>query len=276
MGKFSKNIHNESIMKSHFILGTRVDSGISGNNFRELFFKLYKKGNSRIFTVNPEFVVDAFYDLEFQKTLNNSDYNSIDGFGVAWKVFSEEYKSFFSTKKISNYVFTGVDISEKVLEILNRESMSLFLLGGSKENRVSEKVAEYIKSKFPKINLIGYSSDFSYKEFDDKDTLRFINQRMKEKSISVIDVVLVAYGHKNQEFWIERNQNLIPAKICIGVGGTFDYLSGNIKRAPKIMRNFGLEWFFRLLTQPSRILRIFKAVILFPILVAFFNKNATN
>lgn len=262
-------------MTSYKILGTRVDSGIAKNNFRDKFFELLNKGGSKIFTVNPEFVVDAFFDTNFQKVLNSSDYNSIDGIGVAWAIGRVDKKT-SQLKDISKKVFTGVDITEQVLKICNNDSLSLFLLGGSVEKDTSKLVANYILKNYPKIKLVGYSSDFSFDKKDDKSTVNFIHEKMKQNSVQQIDVILVAYGHKNQEFWLDRNQAKIPARIGIGVGGTFDYLAGNMKRAPKFLRELGLEWLFRLLTQPQRIFRILKAVILFPILVAFTEKSATK
>ena len=67
----------------------------------------------------------------------------------------------------------------------------------------------------------------------------------------------MAFGSSKQEIWIASNLERIPAKIVIGVGGSFDFISGNVKRAPKILRKLGLEWLFRLLVQPWRITRQF-------------------
>lgn len=262
-------------MKSFEVLGTRVDSGINPGNFREVFFRLLNKGNSKIFTVNPEFIVDSFFDISFQKVLNKSDYNSVDGFGLAWWLRVLEKKK-ISPNLISRDVFTGVEITDQILKICNNEGFSIFLLGGSSSNQTSRLVSEYIFKKYPKIKIVGYSSDFSFKESDDRLTIKFIKQKMKESSVNQIDVLFVAYGHKKQEFWLDRNQSKIPARLGIGVGGTFDYLSGNLKRAPKFLRSSGLEWLYRLIIQPQRIFRIIKAVIMFPILVAFDRNSATK
>jgi len=81
-------------------------------------------------------------------------------------------------------------------------------------------------------------------------------------------IVLVGFGAPRQDKWISDNLHQIPSiKIAAGVGGTFDFMSGKIKRAPKIFRSFGLEWLWRLIRQPWRILRINKAIIVFPYLV---------
>ncbi len=260
-------------MKSSSILNVGLDSNINKKNFREAFFKLLTLGNSKIFTVNPEFIVDAFFDSNFRKILNKGDLNTVDGFGVALALKSKMQAS----KNVKDIVFTGVDLVSETLRIMNEEKLSLFLLGGSSEQDVSMLASRRIRQKYPNINIIGYSSDFRNSSIDDKESIKFIHQKMKEKACKRIDVVLVGYGHKKQESWIIRNSSKIPANISIGIGGTLDFLSGNIKRAPRFLRNLGLEWLYRLIVQPSRFPRILKAVLLFPFLVVFFeNKKATK
>jgi N-acetylglucosaminyldiphosphoundecaprenol N-acetyl-beta-D-mannosaminyltransferase len=260
-------------MKSSSILNVGLDSNVNKKNYREVFFKLLNLGNSKIFTINPEFIVDAFFDNSFRKVLNNGDLNTVDGFGIALVLKSRMQVS----KNTKETVFTGVDLVSETLKIMNDEKLSLFLLGGSSEQNVSMLASKKIEKQYPNINIIGYSSDYSNSSKDDKETMHFIHQKMKEKSCKRIDVVLVGYGHKRQESWIIRNSSKIPANISIGVGGTLDFLSGNTKRAPRFMRNLGLEWLYRLIIQPSRLPRILKAVILFPLLVVFFeNKKATK
>ena len=215
-------------MKSSSILNVGLDSNVNKKNYREVFFKLLNLGNSKIFTINPEFIVDAFFDNSFRKVLNKGDLNTVDGFGIAL-VLKSRMRASKNTKDI---VFTGVDLVSETLKIMNEEKLSLFLLGGSSEQNVSMLASKKIEKQYPNIR---------------------------------------------QESWIIRNSSKIPANISIGVGGTLDFLSGNVKRAPRFMRNLGLEWLYRLLIQPSRLPRILKAVILFPILVVFFeNKKATK
>ena len=81
------------------------------------------------------------------------------------------------------------------------------------------------------------------------------------------DVVLVAYGAPSQELWLARNLEVCGASVGIGVGGTFDYLSGQVRRAPAWMRRLGLEWLFRLFQQPARarrmlVLPVFMALVI--------------
>jgi N-acetylglucosaminyldiphosphoundecaprenol N-acetyl-beta-D-mannosaminyltransferase len=109
-----------------------------------------------------------------------------------------------------------------------------------------------IKEKYPEL-------DFQVTE---------CKQALIKSQIFEPTIILNGSGAPQQEFWIAENLDRIPSvKIAVGVGGTFDFISGMKKRAPKFLRSFGLEWFWRLLKQPNRIVRIFRAVILFPILV---------
>jgi len=81
-------------------------------------------------------------------------------------------------------------------------------------------------------------------------------------------ILFVALGAPKQEKWIVENLKLMPSvKLVMGVGGAFDFMAGRARRAPKFLRAIGLEWLWRLFCQPRRIIRIFKAVVVFPWLV---------
>ena len=69
-------------------------------------------------------------------------------------------------------------------------------------------------------------------------------------------MLLVAYGHPKQELWIDRMRGSLGVAVAMGVGGSFDYLTGRVPRAPAWMRRAGLEWLFRLVRQPWRIRRM--------------------
>jgi N-acetylglucosaminyldiphosphoundecaprenol N-acetyl-beta-D-mannosaminyltransferase len=81
------------------------------------------------------------------------------------------------------------------------------------------------------------------------------------------DILLVAYQPPKQELWIAENLGQLNAKVVIGLGGTFDYIAGKRDPAPEFMVKFGLEWLWRLITQPWRIKRMWRAIIEFSILI---------
>ena len=185
-------------------------------------------------------------------------FNSPDGTGVSLGL------SIVSGKKQNK--LTGVEITERILSYANNKNKSVYFLGGNKKKNIADKMVDIVNKKYPKIKAVGGSSEFSYLEKDDEKTINEIKRFMAKNKLEKLDFLLVGYGHIKQEFWIDRNQSRIPASISIGVGGTFDYLTGSIKRAPKLFQDLGLEWAYRLYKQPKRILRIFKAIVIFPIL----------
>ena len=98
--------------------------------------------------------------------------------------------------------------------------------------------------KYPGLKIVGVHNGY----FDEKEEKKII-QDIKKKAPSIL---LVGLGAPKQEKWIYDNIRLVGAKVAIGVGGSFDVMAGNVKRAPKIFRRLGLEWFHRLITQPTR------------------------
>lgn len=247
-------------------LGVRLNLDLNLKNSSGYLDSLIKKGSSKLYTVNPEFIVDSFFDNNFRKELNSSDLNIIDGVGLLFGI-KRYFKTFLSPQELKELkTIPGVDLVEEVLKLANQKGYSLFILGGSSRYEVAGRAAQNIKTRFPNINLIGQSSEFTYQVKDDSLTLEYINSCLKKQSLKELDIILVGYGHKNQEFWIGRNISKIPANLAIGVGGTLDYLAGVTSRAPKIIRNAGLEWFFRLVVQPHRFFRIIKATVIFSVL----------
>lgn len=264
------------------LLGVKINYPYPKKNFeKDLESMLQTKDKKFIFTVNPEFIVDSVNDSLFKKILNKGFFNSADGIGV---VFALEYQEHLKAGKsridaikvlfkdylkgsITSKRLTGVEISEKIFEFSNKNYKNIFLLGGDSRKLVSEKLLIDLERKYPNINFIGASSSFSSKPNDDSKSIEYINSCLKSKGQKKIDFILVGYGHPYQEKWIERNHTKVPANVFIGVGGTFDFLSGSIKRAPKLIQKIGLEWLFRLIMQPSRFKRIYKAVVTFSYLI---------
>jgi len=100
------------------------------------------------------------------------------------------------------------------------------------------------------------------------------DQIIQAVNTSGAKLLLVAYGAPKQDLWIAKHLSKMPTvRVAIGVGGTFDFLSGTIKRAPRWLRSLGLEWLWRLILQPWRIKRIWTAVVIFPMLVLMSKKQ---
>lgn len=264
------------------LLGVKINYPFNKKDFDSLLNELLNlKKPSFIFTVNPEFIVDAVNDAHFKNILNKGYFNSADGIGVVmaleyqqdikvtksrivslYNIFLKNLKGKFSPKR-----FTGVEISERIFEFADKNYLNIFLLGGDGKKMVSEKLLILLQKKYPNARFIGASSSFLSKPNDDQSTIDFIKDCMKREDIKSLDFLLVGYGHPFQEKWIERNYKNLNASVFVGVGGTFDFLSGNIKRAPILFQKLGLEWLFRLLIQPKRFRRILKATVTFSYLI---------
>lgn len=222
---------------------------------------LFSQKQNYIFTPNPEMVVDASRDKNFKQALNQGDLNLCDGFGLS--VFAR-------TPRIP-----GTDFMVELCALAEKENKSIYLLG-SGNGEVVEKAAQFLLQKFPLLKIVGTDPGYKIEVINEKNGTRLdYNPNTREETVHKIimtgpDILFVAFGHNKQEQWIVENApNLPSVKIAMGVGGAFDFLGNKTKRAPGFLRSLGLEWLWRLVFEPSRIARIFKAVIVFPLFVLF-------
>jgi len=112
---------------------------------------------------------------------------------------------------------------------------------------VSRIVAQRFKARFPQLKVVGWGEGDAT-ENGDKAILDILPKEQ-------IGLLLIAYGHPKQEFWISRNLSKIDVKVAIGIGGAFDYWSGRVRRAPRFVRKLGMEWLYRLISDPTRFRR---------------------
>ncbi|MFW0862350.1 MAG: WecB/TagA/CpsF family glycosyltransferase [Candidatus Komeilibacteria bacterium] len=232
------------------ILGVRLDGLSLPHTIDQIQDYLNSNGQYHIATVNPEFLVDAHYNEEFKDILNRCSHNTVDGFGIKLAGLFKGY----SFKRC-----TGIDL---VTELCKQEYISkekIYLLGG--REGIGYAASKKLKQINPNINIVGYMSGFvNIKEpslYEYNNILGNINQLEPT-------ILFVAYNAPYAQAFIDEYLDKMPSvKVAIGLGGTFDFLAGTIQRAPKIFRTLGLEWFYRLIKQPSRIKRIYNAVFKF-------------
>ncbi|MBI4262193.1 WecB/TagA/CpsF family glycosyltransferase [Candidatus Uhrbacteria bacterium] len=237
------------------ILGAQIDA-IDHDAFRrrvELF--LDGQGSHTIVTPNPEFLVAAQKNQSFRDALNRADLALPDGFGliVAARILGLPLRE----------RVTGVDAVHTIAEVVAQRGKSMFLLGG--EQGVAEKAAQALQKKYPGLKIAGAESGGQMEIGDWKLEIQDIIEQIRATSP---DVLLVAFGHVKQELWMRDHLHLFPSvKIAMGVGGTLDYLAGAVSVPPRLIRSLGLEWLWRLMTQPWRAKRIFTATVHFMYLV---------
>ncbi len=197
-------------------------------------------GQHIICTPNPEIVMEAQHDSELMGILKAADMVTPDGVGVVW---ASKYSKIRITERVSGY-----DLILNIFERIKDTDYTVYFFGGAPG--VADKAAVMMKNKYPGLKIVGVHNGY----FDEKEERRIIADIKRVQP----SLLLVGLGSPKQEKWIYSNLRLTGAKVAIGIGGSFDVMSGNLKRAPKIFCRFGLEWFYRLITQPTRFKRMLK------------------
>ena len=226
-----------------------LDIKVTNTSYEDLEEKINNdlKNNKKIFVVaiNPEKILKAKKDEYLKQIINSADYNIADGIGI---VYASKILKGNITQRI-----TGIDLFEKICNLSNKRNYRIFLYGASEENII--KAREKLVDMYPNINIVGIQNGY---ENNEKKIIKKIND-------CNANVLFVGLGTPKQEYWIYQNMNKINANIFMGVGGTFDVISGNINRAPIFIRKCGLECLYRLFKEPKRIFRqikLFKYVFL--------------
>ena len=236
------------------ILGVRIDEVTKQHALEKSLEFLHSDKSHKIFTPNPEMVVDAQRDPSFGAVLNESDLNLCDGFGL-W----------LATGRRAERI-TGVDFMLDLCVLAEKENRSVYLLG-SGSDEVVKKTAQVLQDKFPCLRIVGHNVGVKIERSKDCK-ITYDTDKNEEIMYDIItkapDILFVAFGHLKQEKWIDKNLRDLPSvKIAMGVGGAFDFISGHVKRAPRFMRKMGLEWMWRLVREPWRVGRILKATLSF-------------
>lgn len=222
---------------------------IQNTRLEDVVLKLeeYLKGESlrTIYTPNTEIVMAAKEDRELRDLINKGDIVIPDGIGLI-------YGSRIKKKPLKERV-TGFDTSMKLLDIANKNSYSIYLLGG--KDGIAKGAAERINRDYPNIKVSGFHHGFfkgSHLGLQDEPEEERIIEEINNTNP---DIIFVGFGFPKQELWIDSNKDRIRGRVIIGNGGVMDILAGNAKRAPEIFIKLGLEWFYRLMQNPSRIKR---------------------
>lgn len=237
------------------ILGTNIHNLSLDETLDRIRGFLNGTERHQIVTTNPEFIMAARKDDAFRHILNSASLSVADGMGV---VFAARRYG----QKLKQRI-TGVDLMERIVHMAEEENKSIFLLGSKRG--VPERAAEVLKERYPELDVAGAECGYRrwHRPIKDHKLVHMINRRKP-------DIVFVAFGQVKQEKWIYHNlPQLKTVRVAMGVGGSFDYLSKNVRRAPAWMRRLGLEWLFRVARQPWRLPRIVTAVAHFSLAVLF-------
>ncbi|WZL82198.1 WecB/TagA/CpsF family glycosyltransferase [Vallitaleaceae bacterium 9-2] len=236
------------------ILGVIFDNVTMQEAFNYGLGLFSRQTKSVIYTPNPEIVMAAYEDDDLKNNLNQADLVLPDGIGVV-----------IGSKLIGRPLkerVAGFDFIQQLFAALKDTDYTVYFFG-SKEG-VAELAAEKMKKKYPGLSIAGTWHGY------EKDTEKVIADINRVKP----DLLLVGLGAPRQEQWISQNKERIDAKVFAGIGGSFDGMAGVVKRAPDIFIRLNLEWFYRLLKQPTRFKRMLK-LPLFLIKVIIEGRNYT-
>lgn len=231
-------------MKKNFLLGVGITNATEKSILEYILQSLEKSDEKYyIVTPNPEILVYAAQHKDFKSILNHARLALCDGTGVIWagKILGKKFEE----------RITGVDLLEKLCFLVSKKPITVGFLGGGP--KIAERTSECLRRRYP-----GLRVSFTAQEWPKNEAVSSIE---KEKILNTkylipnTDILFVAFGFPKQEEWMAKNLKKLPVKVMMAVGGSFDYISGKVPRAPKILRRFGLEWMFRLICQPWRLKR---------------------
>ncbi len=254
------------------IAGLNVDAITRPEFIAQISGRLATDKKTFVITPYSEFLYAALRDREVMNLLNSADVAIPDGIGLIWaerflglpfsfsnyylKIIQALWQIVYSGAAIllrPNWVYkalpqklVGADMVWEISKLAEQEQKSVYLLGGF--GNTAEIVAKKLQTLNHRLKIAGWSN----KNPNDPSTVEDINS-------AKADLLFVAYGPIRQEQWIEKNLAALNVKLAMGVGGTFDYIAGIKKQPPAFVRNIGLEWLYRLITQPYRFRRIVNA-----------------
>jgi len=280
------------------ILDVKVSEITSKQVLEKIKSFLLSERQHYIVTLNPEMAVEAQKDEYFKKIINEADVVVPDGIGIL-------LASRFVVRRTLPEKITGMDLIYKICESDFIKGKKIYLMGAKKG--VVEKTAEVLLQKYSYLNIVGaeegipqsisnfpacrtgkqfpifnkspitghqsqttnHQSNIQYPiSFGNTEYNKLNNELIQSINKAQPDILFVAFGAPKQEKWIYENLKKMPSvKLAMGVGGSFDFISGKVKRAPLIFQKAGLEWFWRLILEPWRFRRIYNATVKFGWLV---------
>ena len=208
-----------------------------------------------ISTPNPELVLASTKNPELRIAVNKSEFSVPDGFGL----------------NLASKILYGKDINIipgrilflDLISLANKKGWKVFFLGGGINE--AQNASEKLKISYKSINIKTFHGPMLNNNGDpvSEDDKKFEKEAISQINTFAPKLLFVAFGNPKQELWIEKHFKNLDVNCAMSVGGTFRYIAGMSKLPPKWMSKMGIEWLWRLITEPYRIGRIFNAVIVF-------------
>ena len=236
------------------ILGVGIDKVTSQQALDNIADFIASGQPHQIVTANAEIIYQASKNEKMRNIINNAQMVTADGSGVVW-----------ASRQLGEPLeqrVTGIDLVNSICERSAQDKWKIYILGSAPG--VAATAAMNIRDKFPGCNIVGTHHGY----FNAKEEKQILAELEQLKP----DVLFVALGAPKQEYWVADHLADLGIPVGMGIGGSMDVLSGNVKRAPKWMQKMSLEWLYRLLIQPTR----FKRVLTLPKFMLAVKKQAKN
>ena len=235
-------------MERPIILGIPVDN-LHLKDAVTHIISLVRQGRERgisqyIGTANAQFISNSHSWFSSQtinnkllKTLRSASLITADGMPLIWL-------SKFLQTPLEERV-TGADLVPELLKSAEETDLAVYFFGG--DPTATAKAVTLIQKSYPKLNVAGYSSP----EVNLNEASKWVEAINDAKP----DILMIALGNPKQEIWFNQVQSKLSVPVSIGIGGTLNFMSGKVKRAPRWIQDAGLEWFYRILREPGRLTR---------------------
>ena len=236
------------------ILGVGIDCIDSEEALTQIENFIADGNPHQVVTAKAEIIYQANRNEKMRNVINQAQMVTADGSGVVW-----------ASKQLGRPLrqrVTGIDLVNSICEQSARKGWKLYILGSAPG--VAATAAVNIRQKFPGCNIVGTHHGY----FNAKEEKQIVAELLQLQP----DVLFVALGAPKQEYWIAEHMAQLQIPVSMGIGGSMDVLSGNVKRAPRWMQKMSLEWLYRLLIQPTR----FKRVLALPKFMLAVKKQAKN
>jgi N-acetylglucosaminyldiphosphoundecaprenol N-acetyl-beta-D-mannosaminyltransferase len=235
------------------ILGVHV-SAINMAQARETIDGWLARREPNYICVTPAHVVmDCHWNPNLRRIFNHSGLTTPDGMSIVWLLKLRGFKNV-------NRVY-GADLMLEICRISETKQWRHFFYGGLPG--VADALASHLRKRFPDIQVAGsYSPPF--RPLTEAEDLGVISRIKASRA----DIIWVGISSPKQEQWMAEHLGKVGAPVLIGVGAAFDFLSGRKRQAPRWIQVSGLEWLFRLVTEPRRLWRRYAQYPLFVLLAA--------
>ena len=222
-------------------MNIQIDNLTMQETLNEIGNMIVENKKSYVVTPNVDHLIKLEYDSELRKVYDNASLILADGKPLIW--ISKLYRNPIKEK------ISGSDLFPKMCKMAAEKKYTMFFLGAAEG--VAAKVASNLKERYNGLNIVGtYSPPYGF-EKDGKEIKKIIGMINESKP----DILVVGLGCPKQEKFIYKYRDELNVPVSLGLGASLDFEAGNIKRAPKWMANHGLEWLYRMIQDPKRLIK---------------------